>query len=239
MNALVYYRGAGGLWWRWLWVAKQNISRWSDLERRCVLGNEVKCAMRVGRNRTEGKVLLETAEIIFRGTTRLKIPFAEMKSVEAVKGDLVVKAGGELVAFEVGEKVAAKWREKILHPKSRMEKLGVKAGAKISLIGEFEKDFLRELAKLKCVVNSGAVSGDAELIFAAAESEKELAGVAKLAKRMKGAMGMWVIFPKGRKEITSVSVISAGRAAGLTDVKVMAFSTTHTGLKFAIPVPMR
>jgi hypothetical protein len=197
------------------------------------------CAMRVGGNRTEGKVLLETAEIIFRGATRLRIPFAEMKSVEAVKGDLVVKAGGELVAFEVGEKVAAKWREKILHPKSRVEKLGVKAGMPVSLVGKFEKDFLSELAKLKCVVNPGAVNGDAELIFAAAESEKDLAGAAKLAKKMKGAMGLWVIFPKGRKDITSVGVISAGRAAGLTDVKVMAFSATHTGLKFVIPTEKR
>jgi hypothetical protein len=184
-------------------------------------------------------VLLETAEIIFRGATRLRIPFAEMKSVEVVKGDLVVKAGGELVAFEVGEKVAAKWREKILHPKSRVEKLGVKAGMRVSVIGEFEKDFLRELAKLKCLVNLGAVSGDAELIFAAAESDKELAGATKLAKKMKGAMGLWVIFPKGRKDITSVGVISAGRAVGLTDVKVMAFSGTHTGLKFVIPVSKR
>jgi hypothetical protein len=203
------------------------------------VGNEVLCAMRVGRNRTEGKVLLETSEIIFRGATRLKIPFAEMKSVEVVRGDLVVRVGDESVVFEVGEKMAAKWREKILHPKSRVEKLGVKVAAKISVVGEFEKDFLRELAKLKCVVNSGAVTGDTELIFAATESEKELAGVAKLAKKMKGAMGLWVIFPKARKDITSVRVISAGRAAGLTDVKVMAFSAMHTGLKFVIPVSKR
>ena len=203
------------------------------------MGNEVLCAMRVGRNRTEGKLLLETAEIIFRGATRLRIPFAEMKSVEAVKGDLVVKAGGELVVFEVGEKVAVKWREKILHPKSRVEKLGVKAGMSVSVIGEFEKNFLSELAKRKCVVNSGAVSGDAALIFAAAASDKELAAAAKLAKKMKGAMGLWLIFPKGLKDITSVGVISAGRAAGLTDVKVMAFSATHTALKFVIPVGKR
>ena len=144
------------------------------------MGNEVKCAMRVGKNRTEGKVLLETSEIIFRAATRLKIPFAEMKSVEAVKGDLVVRVADELVAFEVGEKVAAKWREKILHPKSRVEKLGVKALARVSVIGEFEKDFLRELAKLKCAVTSGAVTGDTELIFAAAESEEAIGRCCKV-----------------------------------------------------------
>jgi hypothetical protein len=239
MNRLVYYRGGRGLWWRVCGVAELNISRGNELERRCVLGNEVKCAMRVGRNRTEGKALLETAEIIFRGATRLKIPFAEMKSVEAVKGDLVVKVGGELVAFEVGEKVAAKWREKILHPKSRIEKLGVKPGARVSVIGKFEPGFLRELRDLKCVVNSGAIAGGAEWIFVLAESEKDLSLVEKHAKKMKGAVGLWMVYPKGRKDITEVGVISAGRKAGLKDVKVVGFSTTHTALKFVIPLTGR
>ena len=184
-------------------------------------------------------MLLEAAEIIFRGSTRLKIPFAEMKSVEVVKGDLVVKAGGELVAFEVGEKVAAKWREKILHPKSRVEKLGVKTGAGVSVIGEFEPGFLRELRDLKCVVNSGAIDGDAEWIFVLAESEKDLSLVAKHAKKMKGAVGLWMVYPKGRKDITEVGVISAGRKAGLKDVKVVGFSATHTALKFVIPLADR
>jgi len=48
-----------------------------------------------------------------------------------------------------------------------------------------------------------------------------------------------VIYPKGMKQITEVDVISAGRATGLKDVKVVGFSATHTALKFVIPVEKR
>jgi hypothetical protein len=192
--------------------------------------------MRVGKKRSEGRVLLETSEIIFRGESRLKILFSEIKSVEAAKGNLLVRTGDGVVAFEVGEAVAAKWREKILHPKSRIEKLGVKPGARVSVIGEFDSDFLRELRDLKCVVNSGAIDGGAEWIFVLAESEKDLNMVAKHAKKMKGAVGLWMVYPKGRKDITEVGGISAGRKAGLKDVKVVGFSAMHTALKFVIPL---
>ncbi len=203
------------------------------------MGNEIKCAMRIGKKRSVGKVLLETSEIIFRGDTPLKIPFAKMKSVQALNGDLLVRVGDELLAFEVGEKAAAKWREKILHPKSRVEKLGVKAGARVSLIGDFPKDFLQELAKLKCLIKTSAAIDDAEWIFALVESDKDLPAIAKLAKKMEGSVGLWVIYPKGRKDITEVGVISAGRKTGLKDVKVVGFSATHTALKFVIPLADR
>jgi hypothetical protein len=195
--------------------------------------------MRIGKKRSEGRVLLETNEIIFRGDTPRKIPFATMKSVQALDGDLLVRVAGELLAFEVGERAAAKWREKILHPKSRVEKLGVKAEARVSVLGDFAKDFWQELAKLKCLVKTSAVVDDAEWIFVLVESEKDLPGVAKLAKKMAGSVGLWVVYPKGRKDITEVGVISAGRKAGLKDVKVVGFSVTHTALKFVIPLADR
>jgi len=47
------------------------------------------------------------------------------------------------------------------------------------------------------------------------------------------------VYPKGLKSITETEVIGAGRKAGLKDVKVVGFSTTHTALKFVIPVEKR
>ncbi len=102
------------------------------------MGNEVKCRVRFGKQESEGKVLLETREIIFRGDFRLKIPFATMKSVKVVDGGLQVRTAEGLAIFDVGAGTAEKWREKILHPKSRIEKLGVQAGSKVTLIG-FDK----------------------------------------------------------------------------------------------------
>jgi hypothetical protein len=195
--------------------------------------------MRIGKKRSEGQVLLETNEIIFRGDASLKIPFARMKSVEALDGDLLVRVADELLAFEVGEKAAARWRERILHPKSRVEKLGVQASARVSLVGDFAEDFLEELAELECVLKTSGAFDEAEWIFVLVESAKDLPAVVKLAKRMEGSVGLWVVYPKGRKDITEVAVISAGRKAGLKDVKVVRFSATHTALKFVIPLADR
>ena len=203
------------------------------------MGNEAKCVLRVGGKRHEGKALLETNELIFRGAEcRVKIAFSEMRNVTAQDGELRVKTQSGATVFEVGA-VAGKWREKILHPKTRVEKLGVKSGVRVALLGAVEDAFARELRKSKAEVVNGSASDSAALLFLPVEEQSGLRNIAKAAKKLKGAAGLWVIYPKGKKEITEVDVISAGRAAGLKDVKVVGFSATHTALKFVIPVDQR
>ncbi len=202
------------------------------------MGNEVNCTARFGKQESRGKALLETSEILFRGEFRLKIRFSSIQTLKATDGELRVQTADGLTILELGE-AAAKWREKILHPKSRLEKLGVKPGGKVSLLGSFDEAFLRELAQQNDTVVEGKVGADSEWIFLAAESKKELAQMPRLAKTLKGAAALWIVYPKGQKEITEVGVIAAGRKAGLKDVKVVGFSSTHTALKFVIPVARR
>jgi hypothetical protein len=57
------------------------------MERR-FMGSEVKCRVRSGKQRSEGKALLETSEIIFRGDFRLKIPFATIQSAKVMDEQL-------------------------------------------------------------------------------------------------------------------------------------------------------
>lgn len=56
-----------------------------------------------------------------------------------------------------------------------------------------------------------------------------------IARRLEGSAALWIAYPKGKTEITEVGRIEAGRKAGLTDVKVVRFSDTHTALKFVVP----
>jgi hypothetical protein len=202
------------------------------------MGNEAKCIARFGKHQSEGKALLETSEILFRGDFRLRIPFSSIKSARAVDGELRVQAPEGLAVFELGA-TAAKWCDKILHPKSRIEKLGVKPAAKVSLLGDFEEGFLQELGEQTNAVTTNRLAADSEWIFLAADSQRELAQVSKLTKSLKGAAALWIVYPKGRKEITENDVLTAGRKAGLKDVKVVGFSATHTALKFVIPVERR
>jgi len=204
------------------------------------MGSEVHCKVRFGRQEGEGKALLETSELLFRGDFRLKIPFSSMKSVKAADGELHVQTKEGLAVFDLGP-AAEKWREKILHPKSRMEKLGIKPGAKVSLFGEFAFDegFLRELGSLTRNLGAGKIATDSEWIFFAADSKADLGSLPKLAKSMKGVAALWIVYPKGQKHITEIDVLAAGRKTGLKDVKVVGFSATHTALKFVIPLEHR
>jgi hypothetical protein len=202
------------------------------------LGNEVKCTAWLGKQESEGKALLETSEILFRGEFRLKIPFSTIKSAKAVDGELRLQTAEGLAVFHLGA-TAEKWREKILHPKSRIEKLGVKPGAKVSLVGGFDAGFLAEIGKLTKSVSKSKVAADSEWIFLAADAKEDLGVLPKIAKSMKGAAALWIVYPKGQKHITENDVLGAGRKTGLKDVKVVGFSQTHTALKFVIPLSQR
>jgi len=202
------------------------------------MGSEVHCTASFGKQESEGKALLETSEILFRGKFRLKIPFSTIRSAKAVDGELRLQTAEGVATFRLGA-AAEKWCERILHPKSRLEKLGVKAAAKVSLFGEFEAAFLRDIRGLTKSVANGKAYSEAKCIFFAAEWKKDLRSLSKIAKSMEGATALWIVYPKGQKEITENDVLSAGRQVGLKDVKVVGFSATHTALKFVIPLASR
>jgi hypothetical protein len=198
----------------------------------------MKCLARWGKQQSEGKALLETSEILFRGDFRLKIPFSTIQSAKVVDGELRLQTAQGAVAFGLGP-AAEKWRDKILHPQSRIEKLGVKPEAGVSLLGDFDSEFLGELGKLTESVTKGKVTAGSEWIFFAADSKEDLGAVPKISKSVKGAAALWIVYPKGQKHITENDVLAAGRKTGLKDVKVVGFSATHTALKFVIPISRR
>src|SRR5262249_51005880 len=164
------------------------------------MGNEANCVLKTAGKKVKGKALLETSEIIFRSESlRLKIPFAEMKSVKSAGGELRVQASDGTHAFEIGP-YAEKWAHKILNPKSPMEKLGVTAGAKVTVIGELEPDFAAELKKIAPDYSGGVIKPGTEWIFLIADTQRKLAQATNIAKVMKGSTALWVVYPKGCKE---------------------------------------
>jgi hypothetical protein len=198
------------------------------------MGQEKECTLRRDGRTLEGKALLETDHLLFRGTERLKISFRDLNGVTADGGVLRLEWGGRRAELELGA-AAEKWAQRILHPPSRLDKLGVKAGVTVRLQGRFDADFTREL-KAAGAKPPGKM---ADLIFLAASATADLTRIAELARKLQPAGGLWVIYPKGVEAIREIEVIEAGRAAGLKDTKVVSFSATHTGLRFAIPVAAR
>jgi hypothetical protein len=155
-----------------------------------------------------------------------------------VDGELRLQTADGLAIFRLGA-ASEKWCDKILHPKSRIEKLGVKPGAKVALLGVFDAEFLRELGSLTRTVSKGKAVSDSDWIFFAADSKEDLAALRKISKSMQGATALWIVYPKRQNYITENDVLAAGRKTGLKDVKVVGFSLTHTALKFVVPLEMR
>ena len=122
---------------------------------------------------------------------------------------------------------AEKWAHKILNPRSRLDKLGIKPGARVSLIG------LKDPALAAEIESCGAQLGARGDVILYGASDK--AALDRLQKLAQTGATIWVIYPKGVREITEGDVIAAIRAAGLADVKVASFSATHTGLKAVVP----
>jgi hypothetical protein len=197
------------------------------------MGQELDCRLQYGQRTLAGKAYLETDHLLFRGTERLKIALKELTAVQADGGLLKLDFPGGPAALELG-KAAEKWAQKILHPPTRADKLGLKPGLAVRLAGDFEPGFLEELW-------GSAVEGKgkADLVFLAAGTAQDLARVGKLKTWLKPAGALWVVYPKGVPAIREIEVIEAGRAAGLKDTKVASFSATHTALRFVIPVAER
>jgi hypothetical protein len=195
------------------------------------MGQEIECRVRFQEQALDGTAYLETDHLLFRGDQRLKVLFKDMTKVAAEGGILRLEFTGGPAELELGA-AAEKWAQKILHPPSRVHKLGVKPGMAVLVVGEFEADFLADLEN-----SHVEPAGErADLIFLAVEGKARLSQIRKLAPILNRDGALWVVYPRGAEKIREIDVIHAGRANDLKDVKVASFSLTHTALKFVIPV---
>jgi hypothetical protein len=201
------------------------------------MGNEATCRVEIGGESAEAKALLETEELIVRGAVRAKIPFRETTDVDARDGVLRLRWNERDVRVHVG-KDAAKWAEKIRNPKSVLDKLGVKAKQRVSILGTVDDAFLHELEQ-RGVDVSRRLRKDSDIIFFAASRREELSRLDELRRSLQPAGAIWILRPKGVSTISESDVLALAKTAGLVDVKVVRFSDTQTAEKLVIPVAHR
>ena len=202
------------------------------------MGEEVRCTATVGGATYDGRALLETSELVFRGDTRLAIPLSTVRSVDVSDGTLTVVHADGAASFTLGAR-AEKWAARIRSPKSVIDKLGVKAGQRVSVVGVDDAEFLASLRERAGAVSVGRAAARSDAIFFGASTEPALARLAALARSLAPNGALWVLRPKGKGGLSERAVMAAGRAAGLVDVKVVAFSATHTAEKFVVPLAKR
>lgn len=202
------------------------------------MGSEAVCRVSFNGQVCEGKALLETSELIFRGEFRLKVAFTQITFLEAAGGELRVGYDGGTAVFELGRE-AEKWAAKIRNPRGLLDKLGVKPGMSVSVLGVRDDGFAAQLRERGIVPALEPVAG-ADLIFYEADRVEDLSQLATLRGCIGSTGAVWVVSPKGKAAaLKDVDVIAAAREAGLVDTKVVGFSDTHTALKLVIPRTQR
>jgi hypothetical protein len=195
------------------------------------MGREARCAVRHDGEQAEAKVLLESDELIVRSPFRLSLRRAEITSARADGDWLAVAWPGGTLELELGEKDAAWWSHEIANPRTLADKLGVKPGQQVLLVGDPGDDLVGAGTRVK--------GGPADVVFVAVESPGDLERIGSLQGEIERDGAIWAIRPKGRADLTEAMVIAAGRDAGLTGIKIARISDTHTGMKFVIPLARR
>jgi hypothetical protein len=199
------------------------------------MGREARCRAALGAWAGEGKLLLETDDLLFRGESRLRVPLAEIRSAEATDGWLIVTHRRGLARFDLGP-AARRWADAINHPKTRIDKLGVKPSSRVLVVGlENDTGFMDEVRARTQDVTAGGRARDHDLIFVSVEKVGDLKRLAALRSRIRPAGAIWIVHPKGRPDLSHDVLVRAAKAAGLIDNKTARFSASHTCLRFVIP----
>jgi hypothetical protein len=202
------------------------------------VGREATCHARLGAQSGEGRALLETDELIFRGGFRVKVPLKDITEVVTKGSTLTLTWPGGKLTLTLGDSVAA-WAKAITSPKTVIEKLGVKPGLQVVIVGRFETDFRTAIMNALGVKPGVRPVPGCDLVFVLLVHENDVEKLAELMPAIAPDGGIWAVYPRGRKDLSEDTVRKAGRAAGLVDIKVVRISEKHGALKLVIPKAAR
>jgi hypothetical protein len=124
--------------------------------------------------------------------------------------------------------------DKTYKHRALLDKLNVKLGARVSILGVDDADFMAKLIERTGDISLGGASPQSDAVFLGVEQPDDMAEMAALRLVINPDGAVWVVFRKGRKDFNENDVLRLGLETGLVDVKVVRFSDTHTAAKFVI-----
>lgn len=125
-------------------------------------------------------------------------------------------------------------------PKPLLDKLGVKEGSRVSVLGLEGSGFVDELRARGASVTVGTAAPSSDQIFVFVGHRDDLdEALAPLEQALVRNGAVWVIRPKAVPHIKEVDVIDAGKRAGLVDNKIASFSDTLSAMRLVIPLARR
>lgn len=214
--------------------ALQNSWRHWKIER-CAVGLEARCKCTWGDRTETVRAHLDSTGLAIAGPIRMQVDLAKIKAVEASKGHLRLRTSEGAIALELGDQ-AGKWAQLIKYPRSRIEKLGIKPGQRVLLVGLDEPELEAELESRDCVIVRRETKTPVDAVMVLIDEPDKLPLIARYRKAISADGALWVIRPKGKNTpVTEAQARAAALRAELVDVKVVSFSDTLTAEKMVIP----
>jgi hypothetical protein len=198
------------------------------------MGLQTECTIRFNGRVSDGRALLESEALIFRGDFRLSIPFQNLTAADAGDGELHLSFPEGTASFELGP-LAEKWLVKIRNPKSLLDKLEIKPDSQVALVGLRDESFRQQLRQRTRHVATGPPRTELDSVLLQVAAKEDLKKLERLQSFLKRDGSIWVIWPRGRQELKESDIIAAAKEAGLVDTKVVKFSETQSALKVVIP----
>lgn len=133
--------------------------------------------------------------------------------------------------------------EKSYAHRDLLDKLGVKDGMRILLVGDVPKDLRSRLAERSAIELLEKLDDDPVnlVLFAPADGSRVKAELADCRSRIAADGAVWVLTPKRGQPgyLRQEALIPQGKAVGLVDNKICSVDDTTSGMRFVIPIPWR
>jgi hypothetical protein len=115
--------------------------------------------------------------------------------------------------------------------KPLVDRLGVKEGQRVSVLGLDDPAFVQQILERGADVRVGRRSVGADLMVVGVVRREDLPRLRTHREFISRDGAIWVVWPKGSPAVNENDVRDAALEAGLVDVKVVSFSPTLSALK--------
>lgn len=209
------------------------------------MGYETKCKARVtdasGTVReADCTALIETDELIIRGEARVRVARTAIQRVAVRAGVLTITAPTATIALSLGSDAAARWKKKIEEPPKRLiDKLDVKADAKVWLFDVDDDTLIGELSERTSAITRGRAASNCDVVFVDVDSERELTRIERARDATTESGAVWVIHRKGPAGVKDTTIFGAAKSLGLVATKVARISDRDTAEKLVRPLASR
>jgi hypothetical protein len=205
------------------------------------MGYETKCRVRVDdrrgnvREADAATVLLETDELIVRGDARVRVPRSAIERITSRAGVVTVTSPTAVVSLTLGAGAAAKWEKKLAEaPKRVIDKLDVKPGASVWINALADEELIAQLRERAGNVATRAAK-NCDGVFVQVNEPDELERIDRAAAAIKPDGAVWVVHPKGKRDVADTVIFARAKHLGLTYTKVARISDTLTAEKLVWP----